>query len=143
MQPTLPSEIRKALNPRALILRGILSLAFGLAVLMWPGPGLLAVALVYGAYAFADGILSLAAGIRRERRHESWGLPILQGLLGIAVGLVTFFMPGITLFALSMLVGIWALVLGGLEIATAFELKHAAGGSRMLLGIAGGLSVAL
>src|SRR4051794_25680509 len=80
---------RYTLNPNSLILRGTLSIAFGFLAFIWPGPGLLAIAFLYGAYAFMDGTLAIATGIRQGRRGESWALPIFEGVLGVGAGIVT------------------------------------------------------
>jgi uncharacterized membrane protein HdeD (DUF308 family) len=143
-------RVQSSLNPRFLTLRGILSIAFGILALAWPEPGLVAIALLYGAYAFTDGVFAIATAVRRERHHESaesWGLPIFEGILGIGAGVVTVLWPGVTLFVLSIFVGVWALTTGVLELASAFSMyKHFPRGtttSKVLLGIMGVLSILL
>lgn len=141
------SAERHTLNPRMLILRGVLAIIFGLMVVAWPGPSLLAIAFLYGAYAFADGILAIATGIRRGRNRQSWSLPILEGILGIGIGIMTLFWPAVTLYVLSVLIGAWAVLTGLLEVAAAFKLQQVRPGvstaGRILLGVAGVLSIAL
>jgi uncharacterized membrane protein HdeD (DUF308 family) len=136
-----------AMNPGTLIFRGVISIVFGLIALAWPGPSLLAVALLFGVYAFVDGIFAMAAGARQGRRHQSWGVPVFEGILGLVAGIVTFFWPGVTLFALSLLVGIWALTTGVLEIVGAFRIHefmpNASTAARVLLGLAGAFSAVL
>lgn len=138
---------RFSLNPRFMILRGVVSVLFGILALAWPGPGLLAIAFLYGAYAFSDGILAITTGIRRGKQHESWGLPIVEGILGVGAGIITVLWPGITLLVLSILVGVWALSTGVLEVLAALNLRNyfpeASGAGRVLLGVAGLLSIAL
>lgn len=57
----------------------------------------------------------------------------MEGLFGIAVGLVTFFWPFITAIVLLYLIAIWAIVTGGLEIAVAAWMHRAVGNEWMLL----------
>lgn len=52
---------------------------------------------------------------------NSWWSLALRGLLAIIVGVLTFVWPGITLFALVMLFGAYALVDGVLNIAGAWR----------------------
>ena len=144
-----PVSSQQSLNPGPLILRGVLSVIFGILAFAWPGPSLIAIALLYGAYAFADGVVAITTGMRRGRHGQSWGLPIIEGIIGMAVGIITFLRPGITLLALAVLVGVWAIITGVLEIMAAFKLEafgprlQASRGGRFALGLAGLISVLL
>ena len=133
------------LNPRLLVLRGVLSVAFAVLMFAWPGPGLLAIALLFGAYAFVDGVSAIATGVRRGRR--GWVLPVLEGIAGIAAGVITALWPSITILVLSIFMGAWALTTGVLELVAAVSLADVMGrpvrGPRVLLAIAGALSIAL
>lgn len=106
-----------------LLLRGVVAIAFG--VLAWAQPGitLAALVLLFGAYAAADGILCLWAAMAGPKRHESWWLMLLQGLVGVAIGLITFLAPGITALGLLFYIAIWAIVTGVLEIVAAIRLR--------------------
>src|SRR5688572_5677106 len=74
-----------------MLLRGIASILFGVAAFIWPGLTVLALTLLYGAFAFADGIFSLGAALtgRGDRAIPTWWLALI-GLLGIAAGAVAF-----------------------------------------------------
>jgi len=74
--------------------------------------------LVYGAYAFVDGLTAIWVGVS----SRAWGV-LLFGILGVGVGIYTFFYPGVTVIALLYLIAAWALVRGILEIVTAIQLR--------------------
>ena len=106
------------------LLRGIVSILFGILAFAWPGPTVLALTLLFGAYALADGALSLIAAVSgSDRSTPAWWL-VLVGLLGIAAGLIAFFWPGKTAFALVVMIGAWALAIGIFEIIGAIRLRH-------------------
>jgi len=108
-----------------LLLRGVVSILFGIAAFVWPGLTVLALTLLYGAFAMADGILSLGAALRGtgDRSIPTWWLVVI-GLLGIAAGAVAFLWPGLTAFALVIMIGAWAVTMGVLEIIGAIWLRH-------------------
>ena len=101
-------------------LRGILAIVFGIVALVYPGITLVALALVFGAYVFVDGLFAIFTGIGHGGREAVWY--VLEGILGIAVGIATFFYPGITAQALVFLVGFWAILTGIFEVIAGFEL---------------------
>jgi uncharacterized membrane protein HdeD (DUF308 family) len=104
----------------AVVLRGIVAIVFGIVALVFPGITLVSLALVFGAYAFVDGVFAIASAFGRRGRDAVWY--VLDGILGIAVGLATFFFPGITAQALVFLIGVWAILTGIFEVIAGFEL---------------------
>lgn len=120
--------------------RGLLAVAFGLIVIMLPGPTLAAIAVLVAAFLFADGAFSLFTALKGRRLHSPWGLLLLEGIAGIAVGTLTIFWPGMTLLAIIYFIGAWALATGILEIVAAIRLRHEIEGE-WLLGLGGILSV--
>ena len=123
-----------------LVLRTVLAVAFGLVALFWPDLTLLALTIAFGVYAILDGVATVVDAVRRRRRPR-WWLGLLGGLASVAAGVIALIWPGITAVALAIVVGIWAVVTGLTELATAFRLRHA-GGRIWLLALAGALSVA-
>ena len=75
------------------LLRGILALLLGVAALMWPLSAVFAFTLVFAAYAFVDGIMSLIAGVRGARAGERWGALVFRGITGILVGVIFVLLP--------------------------------------------------
>jgi uncharacterized membrane protein HdeD (DUF308 family) len=85
---------------------------------------MLALVILFGAFAFADGIFTVAAGITWHKYFERWWALLLEGLAGIVIGLLTFFWPNITALALLYLIAIWAIVTGIFEIVAAIEFRQ-------------------
>ncbi len=121
-------------------LRGALNVLFGVLALLWPGITFVVLVLLFGAYALVNGIIALGSVLfGRTWAGRRWPL-VLEGVVGIGVGLVTLFFPGITAAALLALVAIWALASGVFEIVEAIRLRREIEGE-WLLGLAGALSV--
>ncbi len=117
-------------------LRGILGILFGIVALVYPGITLVVLALVFGAYAFVDGIFAIGSAIGHGGREAVWY--VLEGILGIAVGVATFFYPGLTAQALIYMVGLWAILTGIFEVVAGFELPFS---KDWLLALAGAASI--
>ena len=101
-------------------LRGILAIGFGIVALVSPGITLVSLALVFGAYAVIDGVFAIVGAFGHRGREAVWY--VLEGILGIAVGIATFFFPSITAQAFVFLVGLWAILTGIFEVIAGFEL---------------------
>jgi uncharacterized membrane protein HdeD (DUF308 family) len=130
-----------AKNWWAVLVRGLLGIAFGVIAWTWPKMTLFVLVLIYGAYAFTDGMFAIASAVRAAQRQERWWPIALEGAFGVAVGLLVFFVPPAAAVALLVLVATWALVTGVLEIVAAIRLrKHIKG--EWLEGLSGVLSIA-
>lgn len=129
-----------------LALRGLAAVLFGIAALVWPELTLVALVALFGIYAIADGVLSIIVGFRQTETHERWWLFLLEGLVGIAAGIIALVLPDVTLLALTYLAAAWALITGIFEIIAAIRLRREIEGEwlMVLTGIASiGLGVLL
>lgn len=117
----------------ALLLRGIAAMAFGVLTWIQPGISLAALVLLFGAYSFVDGILGVWTAFAGRKEHEHWWVLLLEGLLGIGVGVLTFFAPGLTALALLFYIAVWAIATGVLEIVAAVRLRKEIKGEWLLI----------
>jgi uncharacterized membrane protein HdeD (DUF308 family) len=116
-------------------LRGVLGIIFGILALIFPGPTILSLVLLFSAYMLVDGIFGIISAVRAIRRKEDrWGLLIFEGLLDIATGAVAFLWPGLTVVAFVWLIAAWAIVSGGLMTAAGFRLNIEHGRWWLVLG---------
>ncbi len=121
----------------SLIMRGLLAVAVGIMALAWPGVTVLALVILFAVYAF------IAAGLEAMRAFSSRTAGpvfghLLLGLADLAAGVVALVWPGPTALVLVLIVGIWAVIAGAVEIAAAFGAGEQAG-TRALF-ILGGLA---
>jgi uncharacterized membrane protein HdeD (DUF308 family) len=105
-----------------LLLRGIAAIIFGGLSLAWPGMTLVTLILFYGAYVLVDGVLAIVAAITGGTLAPRWWLAVV-GLLGIAAGLLTFMMPGVTALVLLYFIAGWAIATGVFQIIGAIRLR--------------------
>jgi uncharacterized membrane protein HdeD (DUF308 family) len=78
---------------------------------------------VFAAYMLIDGIFAVVHAFTNRTGHTSWWVLFLEGLLGIATGIITFLFPGLATVVLIYLVAFWAMATGILEIIAAIHLR--------------------
>lgn len=119
---------------------GIITLLAGLAVLVWPGVTLLAIAVLFGVQLIVAGLFRFVTAFATE--DVSGGTRVLLALLGVLsviIGLWAVRHVLLTLIALVVLLGIFWVVNGAIEIFTA--LSHRGMRGRGWTAAMGGLSV--
>ncbi len=121
-----------------LVLRGVAAIIFGILAYIWPGLTFTVLVLFFGAYALWDGIFALIGAFRTDSDRR-WAL-VVEGLAGIAAGVVTFIWTGAATFALLFIIAAWAIVTGIMEIVAAIRLREEIHGEWLLL-LGGLLSV--
>lgn len=120
-----------------LAVRGIAAVIFGILSFAWPGITIMSLAIMWGAYAMADGFFALiyggAGGGSRRWTH------VIIGLIGVLAGLCAFFWPGVTAITLVMIIGFWAVAIGIFEIIYAIQYR-AVSAHPWVIGLSGALS---
>jgi uncharacterized membrane protein HdeD (DUF308 family) len=131
---------RFAENWRAVALRGLVAVLFGLVVLFWPNLVLAVLSLFFGIYALVDGGVALVPALRSSDRGARRWLPLAEGTVGVIAGLVALLWPGLTASGLLYVIIGWAVVTGILKIVTAIVLRSEIENGWLLAG-GGALSV--
>jgi uncharacterized membrane protein HdeD (DUF308 family) len=121
-----------ARNWWVLVVRGVLAVVFGILAFVLPGVTVTALVILFGAFMLVDGVFALVSAWRRAERRMSWWPFVFEGLAGIAIGIITFFWPEITAFALLYLIAAWAFATGVLEIFAAVRLRKEIRGEWLL-----------
>jgi uncharacterized membrane protein HdeD (DUF308 family) len=126
------------------VVRGLVAIALGVFAFVWPIATITALVLVFGVVALVDGVLAIAAGIAARRLMSDWWVLLLQGFVGIAIGILTVVYPSITALAFVVLIAVWAIGVGVLQIVAAVKLRRDISGGWWLalggvLGVAFGI----
>lgn len=104
---------------KGILTRGIIAIIFGLIALFVPALGFQLLVLYFGAFALVDGVIAFLVGF-----HAKSGLLIFEGIVGILVGLYIFFFTVQALAIFLILIAVWAIASGLLEIIAGLELRR-------------------
>lgn len=121
-------------------IRGVAAILFGILAIVAPGTSLLALLILWGAYALVDGVFNLILAARRGRAGQSWGWLVFEGIVSIGAGVLTFAWPGMTALILLVVIAVWAVLTGIAKIATAIRIRRQVSGE-WLLAVSGILSI--
>jgi uncharacterized membrane protein HdeD (DUF308 family) len=109
---------------QANVVTGLLSIATGIVIIAWPGPGIVALSVFLGAWLIVIGTLTISGAFAARRVLSNWWLLLITGLLEVPLGVLALADPGATLAALVTVGGIWAVAIGVMRIVLAFEIKR-------------------
>jgi len=123
-----------ARNWWTIALRGVIAVLFGLIALAAPGAALLSLALIFGAYLLVDGLAGLYVAWRTSRVNGHWGALLGEAVLNIVTGLIALVIPAAAVYGFIILLSVWALITGVLELAAAYRLHSSHGRWWLVLG---------
>lgn len=104
----------------SLLVRGLVGVVFGVLAMVWPRSTALALIVLWGCWALADGLVSLGTAFTsRGAGGRVW--LVLIGLLSLVVAFFAVTSPGVTAVALTWILGVWLVVRGLFELAGAFS----------------------
>jgi uncharacterized membrane protein HdeD (DUF308 family) len=106
---------------------GLLEVAVGVAVWVWPEPTLLVIAAFIGWWVLFSGIMTIAGSISARRFLPYWGLFLALGIAELVLSVWLLSRPGLTLVAAVLAIGLWSLIYGVVLVVVAVDLKNLPG----------------
>ena len=116
----------------SLILLGVLAIVAGIIALAWPGVTVLALVLLFAVYAFIDAGLEAMRAFSSRSAGPVFG-HLLLSLISLAAGVVAVVWPAPTALVLVLVIGIWAIAGGIVEVTNGFGSGEAAGTRAMFI----------
>ena len=106
----------------AIILRGLLSLGVGVAILMRPMESVAALALVIALWALFDGMVSIVRSFNLRGIVQHWWVVLLSGIVGVAFGIAAlYYFPGLSLSFAVVFTAYWLTVTGLVAVFIAWQ----------------------
>lgn len=100
------------------ILKGSLFIIFGVLILFNLSVALKLLATWFGILAIAGGLISLAGAWQNHRKGLPYSAWLAEGILGLAVGILIVSFPQKTVSLFMFIFGIYALIIGIIQLNT-------------------------
>ena len=89
------------------LIRGLIGIAFGLILFFFPGISLMTFVMLFAAFAFVVGIISLLEAV--TIKDGRWWVRIIEGLIGIAAAAAVIMWPRLTLLTFAIILAVYSL----------------------------------
>jgi uncharacterized membrane protein HdeD (DUF308 family) len=120
---SLPGFLRATTWP-LMPVAGVAAIVLGVLVLVWPGPTLLVVGVLFGIYLLVTGAFQLFEAFAPHIPGGLRALSLVSGALSVLLGLICFRGPAESLLLLAIWIGFGWLLRGTMEIATGITARR-------------------
>jgi uncharacterized membrane protein HdeD (DUF308 family) len=91
---------------------GVLAIIFGLIAILFPDIAIITLAVFFAIGIMLGGIFMTAGAISLRHVIPNWQVVLLEGILGIAIGIVMLALPKDVAAFFLVIAGIWAIIIG-------------------------------
>jgi uncharacterized membrane protein HdeD (DUF308 family) len=135
------STFSSYLTRKDAVLRGVLALALGLVFVIWPGVSIGTAVVLFAIFCFVDAAVALTGLFSSGRSAGDRILKVLRTVVDVTAAVVAIAYPGPTAGVLTVIIGVYAIVVGALELSAAGGPLAKAARSSGMLRVAGALSI--
>ena len=108
------------------LLAAILYVILGLVLLLWPGVSAVVFCYAFGGVLLAYGVVTVVSFFLRDSRQGSFVFELLLGIIAAALGLLFLLRPAIVATILPVILGLFIVVDGLVNLKRALELRRMA-----------------
>jgi len=103
---------------------GIISIGAGVVCFVWPKITLFVIAIIIAWVLLFWGVTDIVSSLS-NRQVPYWWLYLIRGIVSILLGIWALRHPGNALVVLVVVIGLWCIVYGTIEIIGAIMARHA------------------
>ncbi len=108
------------------VVAGVAGVIAGVVLVAWPGPTLLVLTVIVGAYLAVSGAFHVVLCVARRREMGQWGLGVAIGVVELLLGIWVMRRPEATLSLAITVIGLWTVITGVIYCIQAFEIRSLA-----------------
>jgi uncharacterized membrane protein HdeD (DUF308 family) len=135
-------ETKRFKNWWFLAVNGFIFALFGLLILFFTQEFIKTLLLYFGIVMLAGGAVMLVAGINNIRRDKAAAMLLVESIVAVGIGIALTFFPEASVAIFLLLIGIWAIIIGIIQLVILVNIKGALANKNLLL-INGLLTIAL
>ncbi len=124
----------------SLVTRGIVALAFGVMVLVWPSVTLHVILILFALYALLGGAAAAVTAVVERHNENNWVLGLIFGTISALIGVYLLANPHVTALVLIFMIGLYAVVAGIIDLIVGISMRKVIKGEWILI-IVGILSI--
>jgi uncharacterized membrane protein HdeD (DUF308 family) len=125
-----------------LAVNGCIFAIFGLLMLFFTEDFIKTLLLYFGFVMLAGGAVLLVAGINNIRRDKSGTMILVESIVAMAIGIALIFFPEASAAVFLIMIGIWAIIIGIIQLVIIVNFKGEVANKNLLL-LNGLLTIAL
>ncbi len=104
--------MKKNIRPHFTHLNGILAILFGAVALLFPGITLKALGIYFAISIIIGGFALVAGSFRAKRENTHWYFLLLEGMIGLFIGIIILARPEVVATVFVTIIGLWAVIIG-------------------------------
>ena len=135
-------ETKRFKNWWFLAVNGCIFTLFGVLMLFFTQDFLKTMLLYFGMVMLAGGAVMLLAGINNIRRDKAGAMILVESIVAMAIGIALIFFPQASAAVFLIMIGIWAVIIGIIQLVIMVNIKGEIANKNLLL-INGLLTIAL
>jgi uncharacterized membrane protein HdeD (DUF308 family) len=126
-------EKRRFKNWGFLAVNGLVCILLGVLLFTFTQVFLKTVILWFGIVVLVSGAGLMISGINAIRKDRGASLVLIESIAAIAIGLVLIFYPGFSLALFLVLIGVWAIIIGIVQLVVLMSLREVLANKTLLL----------
>jgi uncharacterized membrane protein HdeD (DUF308 family) len=104
-------------------INGLIAILFGLLALLVPKETILTLTIYFGVIILLAGLILFYFSFQNFKAKKPYLLLMLEAFLAVLVGAIITFYPGSSLKVFLTLIGVWATIMGLVQIIVAVQMK--------------------
>jgi uncharacterized membrane protein HdeD (DUF308 family) len=99
-----------------LLVAGIITLVLGILIVVWPMASATVLVVIFGVAVILIGIVAFVRSFTLIKKTKTWWVLLIEGIVGIVIGIVLFSWPVWTTAILAYFIGAWLVISGIIAI---------------------------
>jgi uncharacterized membrane protein HdeD (DUF308 family) len=116
-------ETKRFKNWWFLAVNGAIFLLFGILIMFFTQEFIKTMLFYFGIVMLAGGAILLLAGINNIRRDRSGAMILAEAIAALAIGIALIMFPQATVAVFLILIGIWAIIIGVIQLVIIVNTK--------------------